>query len=56
MQNSAAFLSPQSYQDVNEADFDALLLPGGHDKGVKEYLESPVLQRLVADFSCETNR
>ncbi|MFT6052915.1 MAG: protease I, partial [Halioglobus sp.] len=50
MQNSAAFLSPQSYQDVNEADFDALLLPGGHDKGVKEYLESPVLQRLVADF------
>ena len=27
-----------------------LLLPGGHDKGVKEYLESTILQKLVVDF------
>lgn len=50
MQQSDAFGSPQSYKDVHESDFDALLLPGGHDKGVREYLESPVLQGLVADF------
>jgi protease I len=26
------------------------LLPGGHDKGMREYLESPVLQKNVAYF------
>jgi putative intracellular protease/amidase len=26
------------------------MLPGGHDKGVKEYLESEVLQNHVVDF------
>jgi protease I len=50
MQKADGFNSPLSYEDVNDGDFDALLLPGGHDKGVKEYLESSVLQRLVANF------
>lgn len=30
--------------------FDALLLPGGHAKGMRVYLESEVLQRYVADW------
>lgn len=50
MEKSAAFLEPVRYDDVNEKDFNGILLPGGHDKGVKEYLESNVLQRVVADF------
>jgi len=50
LQQSSCFNNPLSYRDVNEADFDALLLPGGHDKGVKEYLESEPLQQLVVDF------
>ncbi|WDE08767.1 DJ-1/PfpI family protein [Thalassomonas viridans] len=50
MQQSDDFNKPLSYGDVSAADFDALLLPGGHDKGVKEYLESAVLQQLVVDF------
>jgi len=50
MMLSDSFRRPLSYQQANEADFDALLLPGGHDKGVKEYLESALLQSLVVDF------
>ncbi len=50
MEQSKAFCNPLSYAEVKYLDFDALLLPGGHDKGVKEYLESTVLQQLVVDF------
>jgi protease I len=50
MEKSAAFNSPLKYTEVNADDFDGLLLPGGHDKGVKEYLESNILQKLVVDF------
>ena len=50
MQVSDEFSTPLKYDEVKEESFDALLLPGGHDKGVKEYLESPVLQALVVDF------
>lgn len=50
MEKSNAFLHPLKYTAVQEKDFDALFLPGGHDKRVKEYLESEVLQQLVVDF------
>ena len=50
MVQTAAFQKPLSYHDIHEKDYDALLLPGGHDKGVKEYLESAALQQVVADF------
>ena len=50
MQLSQSFCNPLKYDDVKEKDFAALLLPGGHDKGVKEYLESEVLQSHVVDF------
>ena len=45
-----SFCRPLKYTDAQAEDFDALFLPGGHDKGVREYLESEVLQALVADF------
>ena len=50
MEACEAFNNPCTYATAQEADFDALLLPGGHDKGMKEYLESNELQQLVADF------
>ena len=50
MDLSDSFSNPLKYSDVKAANFDAILLPGGHDKGVKEYLESKVLQNLVKDF------
>jgi len=45
-----SFCYPLKYTDVYEKDFAAILLPGGHEKGVKEYLESPLLQQLIVDF------
>ncbi len=50
MQASQSFCQPLKYDDAKEDHFDAILLSGGHDKGVKEYLESKVLQALVVDF------
>lgn len=50
MEKSVAFCNPIRYIDIIESEFDALLLPGGHDKGVKEYLESGVLQQSVVAF------
>jgi len=45
---SAAFQRPRRHADLGSADFDALMLPGGHAPGMKPYLESQVLQALVA--------
>ncbi len=50
MENSETFNNPFKYVDVREKDFDGIILPGGHDKGVREYLESPELQNLIGDF------
>jgi len=50
MDKTESFCNPLTYIDVKAKDFDAILLPGGHDKRVKEYLESQVLQHLVVDF------
>jgi protease I len=46
----AAFLSPFRWDGIRADDFDALLLPGGHAKGMRPYLESPTLQAATAAF------
>jgi putative intracellular protease/amidase len=47
----SAFQKPLHWQEVSAAAFDGLLLPGGHwARGMREYLESPGLQSLVAEF------
>jgi putative intracellular protease/amidase len=51
MEQDPAFKAPPSWRQVRRADFDGLLLPGGHRaRGMREYLESEVLQKLVAGF------
>lgn len=50
MEKSESFNNPLKYNDASENDFDAILLPGGHDKGAKEYLESYILQQLIVAF------
>lgn len=51
MQDDIAFRSPQHWDELDVNDFDGLLLPGGHRaRGMREYLESPVLQKIVAAF------
>jgi putative intracellular protease/amidase len=51
MEQDPAFGAPLSWPQVRREDFDGLLLPGGHRaRGMREYLESEVLQTLVAEF------
>lgn len=44
------FASSIAWSDVDVAAFDALLLPGGHAPGMRQYLESKTLQAKVVEF------
>lgn len=50
MSRDESFCNPLKYADAQAEDFAAIFLPGGHDKRIREYLESRQLQRLVAKF------
>jgi putative intracellular protease/amidase len=51
MEQDAAFRNPLRWDALRAEDFDALLLGGGHRaRGMRDYLESAELQRLVAAF------
>jgi putative intracellular protease/amidase len=45
-----AFQHPATYDEATAGLFDALVLPGGHDKCVRPYLESETLQEIAARF------
>jgi putative intracellular protease/amidase len=45
-----AFQKPLTWDAVDPAAFDALLLPGGHAPGMRQYLGSATLQAKVAAF------
>jgi putative intracellular protease/amidase len=44
------FRQPLTYADIVPGAFDGLLLPGGHAKGMRQYLGSEELQSKVAQF------
>jgi putative intracellular protease/amidase len=45
------YVAPQRWDAIDPSAFDALLLPGGHRaRGMRQYLESEILQRHVASF------
>lgn len=45
------FAAPLRWDQASADDFDGLLLPGGHRaRGMRDYLESATLQRLVVAF------
>jgi protease I len=50
MERSYFFNNPLTYSDINPELFDGILLPGGHVKAVKAYLESTLLQHCVLRF------
>jgi putative intracellular protease/amidase len=51
MEDDPAYKTPLTWRDARRQDFDGLLLPGGHRaRGMRDYLESEILQRLVAEF------
>jgi len=51
---SSAYRNPIAWADIGARldanGFDAVLLPGGHAPGMRDYLESPLLQTAVATF------
>ena len=54
MAQSTGYCTPIAWSDIatglSTNLFDAVLLPGGHAPGMREYLESPLLQSAVAAF------
>ena len=50
MQKSEALQNPIAYDDIDPGDYAAVLLPGGHAKGVRVYVEAERLQDLVAGY------
>jgi putative intracellular protease/amidase len=50
MEASDAFRNPIEYEKIQPDEYDGLVLSGGHDKGMRPYLESPILQLVVAHF------
>ena len=45
-----AFRKPRRWADVRVSEYEALVLPGGHAPGMKQYLESTLLQAIALDF------
>ena len=41
---------PWSAPDFTLADYDIVFLPGGHDRGIRQILDSPRVHRLLADY------
>jgi len=50
LQSDRAYTSPVSWEMLDVESFDALLLPGGHAPGMKQYLGNEALQRLIVRF------
>lgn len=51
MIEAPAFRSPRRWDAIDVDGYDALLLPGGHcARGMRSYLESEIVQRIVARF------
>ena len=50
MSESPEYTSPLSWSQLQMNDYDALLLPGGHAQGMRQYLGSQELQEKVVEF------
>jgi putative intracellular protease/amidase len=50
MTGTAPFRAPIAWDAIRADEFDALLLPGGHAPGMRQYLGSAELQRQVGEF------
>jgi putative intracellular protease/amidase len=50
LQEAPRYRQPIAYPDIVPGAFDGLLLPGGHAKGMRQYLASEELHHKVADF------
>jgi putative intracellular protease/amidase len=51
LQEDPCFKRPLAWADLVTSEFEALVLPGGHAQGMKQYLGSAVLQSKVGEFT-----
>jgi len=50
MSQAFEFLSPIRWLDIDVSPYDGILLPGGHAPGMRQYLESEILQKTISEF------
>lgn len=50
LEQAPEFKTPIAWTDIAPADYDGLVLAGGHAPGMRQYLASPILQQKVAEF------
>ena len=50
MMRAPAFVTTRPWGAIDVADFGGLILPGGHAQGMKQYLGSDDVHRLIARF------
>lgn len=50
MESDKQFQAPLAWAEVRPDELDGLILPGGHAPGMRQYLESEVLRRKVAEY------
>lgn len=53
LKRSKEFSSPKKWSEIVSNDYDGIILPGGHAQGMKEYLESSTLQKIISEFFCD---
>jgi putative intracellular protease/amidase len=51
LEGAAAFVRPIAWSDVDPGAYGAMLLPGGHAPGMRQYLEGETLFDRVATFA-----
>src|SRR4051794_22787792 len=50
LEQSPELRAPITWDSIDPGSYDGLVLPGGHAKGMRQYLASELLQRKVAEF------
>lgn len=50
LQQDPQFLLPKCFEELDVAQYEVMVLPGGHAKGMRPYLENTTLQQFVAGF------
>lgn len=58
MAASEEFLNPLAWtaSDFSLDDYQMVLFPGGHDKGIRQMIDSPLVHGLVIDFFQKTKK
>jgi putative intracellular protease/amidase len=51
LEEAPAFVRPLAFRDLDVAFLDAIILPGGHAKGMRQYLENEDLFARVAAYA-----